>query len=555
MERNGDDPPPQLHGVVIISLPPPDDPSKGKTITAFTLSDHQPLRHHNPLFNLPPSPPLPSPPPLTLSPQRVIAIFFATSILIFSLWVCLFSDAPYQLLRGGEEDGRRRNESSSFLFDLYPKLGNRTAGVRPDVKLGSSRIGGGGGGGGGRMKNGKSSMLATSSSRNASAVFPLKGNIFPDGQYYTSVFVGNPPKPYFLDVDTGSDLTWIQCDAPCTSCAKGPHPLYKPTKGKIVPSRDLLCVEVQSNQNFGRCDSCEQCDYEIEYADLSSSMGVLARDDMNLITANNDLAKLNFVFGCAYDQQGQLLASPAQTDGILGLSSSKVSLPSQLAGQGIINNVVGHCISNEADRGGYMFLGDDFVPRWGMTWIPNLSSLMNYYRAEVMKIKYGGQQLSVGAGGRNAGHVVFDTGSSYTYFTNEAYTSLLTSLKHVANGLIQDDSDSTLPVCWRAGFPIRSVKDVKQFFEPLTLQFGKLWWIKPLTLTIPPEAYLIISNKGYVCLGILNGSEISDGSTIILGDISLRGKLFVYDNVEQKIGWIQSDCARPQRTRGFPFFL
>lgn len=39
-------------------------------------------------------------------------------------------------------------------------------------------------------------------------------------QYYTSVFVGNPPRPYFLDIDTGSDLTWIQCDAPCVSCTK-----------------------------------------------------------------------------------------------------------------------------------------------------------------------------------------------------------------------------------------------------------------------------------------------------------------------------------------------
>ena len=43
----------------------------------------------------------------------------------------------------------------------------------------------------------------------------------------------------------------------------------------------------------------------------------------------------------------------------------------------------------------------------------------------------------------------------------------------------------------------RSVKDVKQFFEPLTLQFGKLWWMKSLTLTIPPESYLIISVRCY----------------------------------------------------------
>jgi hypothetical protein len=38
--------------------------------------------------------------------------------------------------------------------------------------------------------------------------------------YYVAMSIGNPPRPYFLDVDTGSDLTWLQCDAPCVSCSK-----------------------------------------------------------------------------------------------------------------------------------------------------------------------------------------------------------------------------------------------------------------------------------------------------------------------------------------------
>lgn len=38
--------------------------------------------------------------------------------------------------------------------------------------------------------------------------------------YFTYILVGTPPKWYYLDMDTGSDLTWIQCDAPCRSCGK-----------------------------------------------------------------------------------------------------------------------------------------------------------------------------------------------------------------------------------------------------------------------------------------------------------------------------------------------
>lgn len=77
---------------------------------------------------------------------------------------------------------------------------------------------------------------------------------------------------------------------------------------------------------------------------------------------------------CAYDQQGLLLNTLEKTDGILGLSRAKVSLPSQLASQGIINNVVGHCLTTDAVGGGYMFLGDDIVLNWGMAWAPMLTT-------------------------------------------------------------------------------------------------------------------------------------------------------------------------------------
>lgn len=41
-----------------------------------------------------------------------------------------------------------------------------------------------------------------------------------------SLNVGHPPKLYDLDIDTGSDLTWLQCDAPCRGCTKVDHLLF-----------------------------------------------------------------------------------------------------------------------------------------------------------------------------------------------------------------------------------------------------------------------------------------------------------------------------------------
>lgn len=41
-----------------------------------------------------------------------------------------------------------------------------------------------------------------------------------DRYYYVNLKIGSPPKIYDLDIDTGSDLTWVQCDAPCSGCTK-----------------------------------------------------------------------------------------------------------------------------------------------------------------------------------------------------------------------------------------------------------------------------------------------------------------------------------------------
>ncbi|XP_010265187.1 PREDICTED: aspartyl protease APCB1 isoform X3 [Nelumbo nucifera] len=491
----------QLQGVVIITLPPEDNPSKGKTITAaFALSGPPSSQIQQQARQQPHPQPEEDSLPIRSSPNseryfsfrgvlsgkpKQILRFLAVSVLLLFLWSYA---SPETLLELRDHDEDR--ETNSFVFTLHPKPGTLEMFHR-DVELKLGRFVEANSdavlvmfNGGVKDEEYRISLSASSSSAvDKSTVFPVRGNIYPDGLYYASIYVGSPPKPYYLDMDTGSDLTWIQCDAPCISCAKGPHPLYKPSKGKIVPPRDSLCLEVQTS---GSCETCQQCDYEIEYADRSSSMGVLAMDDLPLMIANGTEVTSNFVFGCAYDQQGQLSVSPANTDGILGLSRAKISLPSQLASQGIIRNVVGHCIRSDKDGGGYMFLGDDFIPWWGMTWVPMLSS------------------------------------------------------------------------------PSISVKDVKPFFKPLTLHFGNRWWILSTKMLIPPEGYLIINmdlplteallqKKGNVCLGILDGSKVHDGSTIILGDISLRGQLVVYDNVNERIGWVRSDCIKPQKLESFPF--
>ncbi|KAI3776415.1 hypothetical protein L1987_46196 [Smallanthus sonchifolius] len=552
MASGDDEDQPQLKAYVIITLPPTDNPSLGKTITAFTLTNLQ---------NQPPQQPLLPPPPsrLPISSDRtrdtLIArpIWAVLGIAFFALITLCSLQSPQSFLKfaslesstevdRNDDDDKKPN---SFIFPLYPKLGFGEMWRMRDMEVKLGRF---------MMFGAKSAVLPVDDgglpskvTASNSAVLPVNGDELRDGLYYTQIHVGNPPRPYFLDIDTGSDLTWIQCDAPCTSCAKGAHPYYKPARGNILSSKDSFCYDVQHNSKSGYCESCSQCDYEIEYADHSSSLGVLSRDDLHLVAINDSSINSKVIIGCAYDQQGILLNSLTKTDGILGLSRAKVSLPSQLAKQGIIDNVIGHCLTSDSVSGGYMFLGGDIVPQAKMSWVPMLNDASMNYLAEVSRVTYGSKQLGLDRYKKGNGRIVFDSGSSYTYFTRQAYSDLVSMLKDVSHdGFIQDASDTTLPICWQSKIPIRSIKDVGKFFKPLTLQFGRKWWTISTYLQIPPEGYLIISNKGNVCLGILDGSDLLDGSHIILGDISMRGNLIVYDNVRHKVGWMRSDCVNPK---------
>ncbi|KFK36042.1 hypothetical protein AALP_AA4G070400 [Arabis alpina] len=547
----------RVHSVVIITLPPSNDPSQGKTISAFTLTDHETQPNPNPTFQ-------PDPFHQThqsrllftnlsmSSSHRFVLGLLCLSLIAIALYSSVFPNSVQMFKvfdQSREEDNdNNRRETTSFVFPVYHKLNT------PRRERNLAQVLG--------LVESIDQELVNAVKVNdvfstGTTVFPVvTGDVYPNGVYFTRVLVGDGDGDYFhLDIDTGSDLTWIQCDAPCTSCAKGANQLYKPRKGMLVRSAESLCVEIQRNQIA--CEDCEQCDYEIEYADQSSSMGVLTKDEFHFNLHNGSLADMDIVFGCGYDQQGLLLNTLLKTDGILGLSRAKISLPSQLASRGIISNVVGHCLASDLNGEGYIFMGDDLVPSHGLTWVPMLHhSHLEVYQMQVAKMSYGNGMLSLDGENGRVGKVLFDTGSSYTYFPNNAYAQLVKSLQEVSGlELTHDESDKTLPICWKANFLISSLSDVKRFFRPITLQIGSKWWIISRKLLIQPEDYLIISGKGNVCLGILDGSNVHDGSTIILGDISMRGHLIVYDNVKRRIGWMKSDCVRPREfDHNVPFF-
>ncbi|XP_039042479.1 aspartic proteinase Asp1-like [Hibiscus syriacus] len=247
---------------------------------------------------------------------------------------------------------------------------------------------------------------------------------------------------------------------------------------------------------------------------------------------------------CGYDQIPGTSNHPL--DGILGLGRGKSSIVSQLQSQGLVRNVVGHYLSGIG--GGFLFFGDGLYDSSHVNWTPMSQEFNKYYSPGNAELHFGGKATGI----RNL-IVIFDSGSSYTYLNSQAYLALTALLKKELSGrsLKESPEDQTLPLCWKGRKPFRSVRDAKKYFKTvLSLAFTTSGRRKT-QFELHPEAYLIISNKGNVCLGILNGTQIGLQNLNVIGVVSMQDRMVIYDNEKQVIGWSPANCDHPPRFKSY----
>ncbi|XP_059630719.1 aspartic proteinase Asp1-like [Cornus florida] len=374
------------------------------------------------------------------------------------------------------------------------------------------------------IHNNKKMQTQSPNCMGSSFIFPVHGDVYPNGFFYVSVNIGNPPKTYHLDIDTGSDLTWVQCEVPA-NLHKPHHNPYKP-KYNVVCCKDPLCASVNQPPDHPCRIPDDRCHYVVEYADHSSSLGVLVRD---YFTFNEAANRHILAFGCGYHQKNSDPSLPV--DGVFGLADGKSSLLRQLHSLNLTRNVIGHCFSRRG--GGFLFFGDGLVPS-GIVWTPMETNPLNHYLSGPVDLLLGEQTLVA----ENL-DIVFDSGSTYTYLNSHTYINTLSKIMTEIKTKPLQAVDDELPVCWKGVKPFRSIEAVKNYFSPLALRFRN-----NVRFALPPENYLIVTSRGNVCMGILNAGEINLEHPNIIGDISMLDKVVVYDNERRMIGWASSNCDR-----------
>ncbi|XP_010549874.1 PREDICTED: aspartic proteinase-like protein 2 isoform X2 [Tarenaya hassleriana] len=368
---------------------------------------------------------------------------------------------------------------------------------------------------------------------------PLGGDSEPEsiGLYFTKIGLGTPARDFYVQVDTGSDILWVNC-AGCIRCPRKSElglTLYdKDTSStaKSITCDDKFCSLISEKSE---CRSGSTCQYVIVYGDHSSTNGYFVRDivHLDLVTGNLQTGSTNgtVVFGCGFKQSGQLGESGSALDGIMGFGQSNSSFISQLASQGKVKRAFAHCLDNN-NGGGIFAIGEVVSPK-----VKNAPMVPNevHYSVVVKGIKVGNSILEFPSnafdteGNRGA---IIDSGTTLAYLPDTVYEPLLNEILVAKPGISLHSVQDTFMCFHYTAEP--------DSFPPVTFEFEN-----SLSLTVHPREYLFELQENIWCFGWQNGGvqTKAGGSLTILGDMALSNKLVVYDIEKQVIGWTNHNCS------------
>ncbi|KAI4375528.1 hypothetical protein MLD38_013386 [Melastoma candidum] len=362
-----------------------------------------------------------------------------------------------------------------------------------------------------------------------------------------SLPVGTPPQSQPMILDTGSQLSWIQCNNDNSSSLfpkkqlspPPPTTTFNPSLSSsfsALPCDNSLCTP--SVPDYSLPTSCDQhrlCHYSYFYADGTLAEGNLVREQIPLSGTPP------LVLGC----------SSGSTDGkgTLGMNLGRLSFASQAKVKKFSYCVPGRTPSGAAPTGSF-YLGNN--PSSGtfryiglMSFpqsqrMPNLDPLA--YTVAMQGIRIGTQKLNIppsafvpDAGG--SGQTMIDSGTEFSYFVDEAYDKVKAEVVRVAGRKLKQGfsyGGGLMDICFN-GDPVgtgESIGDMAFLFE------------KGVEVVIPKERILADVGGGVHCLAIGRSSMLGAASNII-GNFHQQDLWVEFDLANRRVGFGKAYCSRP----------
>lgn len=355
---------------------------------------------------------------------------------------------------------------------------------------------------------------------NTSSVGLARGS---GGGYLARLGVGTPPMWFYLVADTGSDLTWLQCE-PCNPCIPRRGPNFDPSDSFTYHPIIYDSAPVT---------------YGVEYGDGSYTAGDLASESVTFFGRRGSSELLQI--GCGFANGGTFAGGV----GILGLGRGPDSFPSQM---------------NLASFS-YCLVDKDFRNSSTLEFIINSSphtpppadagavvaSLIrkagrrasSFYYVDLIGISIGGGgggMIPIGGANTTTGEeggVILDSGTTLTYLQLSTYVPFRQDfLGAAAHNLALVFPPAHLP--FDTCFDLSNLRSV----DVPTVSFHFAASKKPLLL--PPENYLLpVDSNGTHCLAFI---PMLNSSMSIIGNVQQQGMRVTYDLAKSQIRFRPNQC-------------
>lgn len=359
-----------------------------------------------------------------------------------------------------------------------------------------------------------------------SANLPAKsGSLIGSGNYFVVLGLGTPKKDLSLIFDTGSDLTWTQCQPCVGSCYKQQDEIYDPSKSTSyynITCTSSDCTQLSSaTGNDPRCAKVSNaCVYGIQYGDQSFSVGYFSRE--RLIVNPTDAID-SFLFGCGQDNEGLFGGSA----GLLGLGRHPISFVQQTSQK--YQKTFSYCLPSTSSGVGHLTFGASDNKYVKYTPFSTISRSNSFYGLDIAGISVGGTKLPISSSIFSSGGAIIDSGTVITRLPPTAYASLRDSFKKGMTKYPVAPAVSILDTCYDlSGYKIVSIPKISFF-----LGGG-------VTVEIAAPGILYVASLKQACLAFAPNGDDSD--ITIFGNVQQRTLEVVYDVGGGKIGFGPNGC-------------
>ncbi|CAL5038210.1 unnamed protein product [Urochloa decumbens] len=340
-------------------------------------------------------------------------------------------------------------------------------------------------------------------------------------EFVVTVGFGTPGRAYAVVFDTGSDLSWIQCQ-PCSGhCYKQHDPIFDPTKSATYAA--VPCGHPECKAAGGACDPKGTCTYTVEYGDESSTTGVLSHETLSL---TNSSALHGFVFGCGEKNTGSF----GDVDGLIGLGRGKFSLSSQAAPS--LGATFSYCLPSHNGTQGYLTIGTTPVSnKAAYTKMIQKPEYSSFYFVELVSIDIGGYVLPVPPTVFTSVGTLLDSGTVLTYLPKEAYTSLRDRFRFTMKQYKPAPAQDILDTCYDfTGQPAIFAPAVSFKFSD-----GAVFDLDFFGVLLFPDPSVAVG-----CLAF--AARPSTMPFNIFGNTQQRSAEVIYDVAAEKIGFVPTSC-------------